>query len=311
MSDDKLTKETVEEVSDILESLVNSDDMLANLEAILELPDEKFELIAPGVLNAFAMSLNNPGARVSLIQALNQEGHTSEDIETAFSEAMEAIEEIDTISQAKKDFFVQIISSIHNAINETEGISKRIIQIPVELCHENARIPQYAHASDSGLDVFALDDYTINPGETKLIPTGLKVAIPPGYEIQVRPKSGRCLKTKLRIANTPGTIDAGYRDEIGVIVENVEPPIKDIKYEPVNDPETGRTQELRITSLEYGQSYSINKGEKFCQLVLSEVPKISFFRVEKVGKIEGDRGGGFGSTSIYDKNDERYGSDFN
>lgn len=297
-NDEKITKEKVEEIASALESLAINEDTAEMLDAIFKLPDDQFELIAPGLLESFAMSINNANARVALVQSINKDGYTSEDINEAFDEAIEAIKNLEELSNAKKDFFTQIINSISNAINETEGISKRIIRIPVELCHENAKIPQYAHVTDSGLDVYALDDYIIKPGETKLIPTGIKVAIPPGYEIQVRPKSGRCLKTKLRIANTPGTIDAGYRDEIGVIVENVEPPIKDIKYEPVNDPETGRTQELRITSLEYGQSYSINKDEKFCQLVLSEVPKIDFFRVEKVGEIGEDRGGGFGSTGI-------------
>lgn len=61
-------------------------------------------------------------------------------------------------------------------------------------------MPTYAHDTDAGMDVYALDDYTIAPGETKLHPTGFKIAIPTGYELQVRPKSGRCLKTKLRIA---------------------------------------------------------------------------------------------------------------
>ena len=70
----------------------------------------------------------------------------------------------------------------------------------------NCRMPEYAHIDDSGMDLYALEDYTIHPGETKLIPTGLKFAIPNGYELQIRPKSGRCLKTKLRVANTPATI---------------------------------------------------------------------------------------------------------
>ena len=297
-NDEKITKETVEEIASTLEALATNEDTAEMLNAIFELPDDQFELIAPGLLESFAMSINNANARVALVQSINKDGYTSEDINEAFNEAIEAINNLEELSNIKKDFFIQIINSMSNAINETEGISKRIIRIPIELCHENARIPQYAHITDSGLDVYALDDYIIKPGETKLIPTGIKVAIPPGYEIQVRPKSGRCLKTKLRIANTPGTIDAGYRDEIGVIVENVEPPIKDIQYEPINNPNGGRTEELRIKSLEYGQSYSINKGEKFCQLVLSEVPKIDFFRVEKVGEIGEDRGGGFGSTGI-------------
>ena len=142
------------------------------------------------------------------------------------------------------------------------------------------------------MDVYALDDYTINPGETQLIPTGIKLALPPGYEIQVRPKSGRALKTKLRVANTPGTVDAGYRDEIKVIIENIEPPIKDISYE---FDENGKPI---ITSILHGSSYTIGKGEKFCQLVLMEVPKAAFYRVEKVSEIGEDRGGGFGSTGL-------------
>ena len=142
------------------------------------------------------------------------------------------------------------------------------------------------------MDVYALDDYTIAPGETKLIPTGIKFALPPGYEIQVRPKSGRALKTKLRIANTPGTVDAGYRDEIKVIVENIEPPIKDIEYD-FDDNGTPI-----IKSILHGAAHTIGKGEKFCQLVLMEVPKAALYRVEQVGEIGENRGGGFGSTGL-------------
>jgi dUTP pyrophosphatase len=297
MSEEKITQEELKQIEDILENIGDSDDVLENFEALLALPDEQFEIIAPGILDSFAMSVNNPNDRLILVQSLMDQGYKREDLADAFDEGYKAIMEMDELSEVKKNFFIQILGSISNAIAETEGISKRIIQIPVELCHENAKIPQYAHTSDSGMDVYALDDYVIAPGETKLIPTGIKVAIPPGYELQVRPKSGRCLRTKLRVANTPGTIDAGYRDEIGVIVENIEPPIKDIGYEPIND-EGGRTQELKITSIEFGQSYSINKGDKFCQLVLSEVPKVAFFRVDKVGEIGDDRGGGFGSTGV-------------
>jgi dUTP pyrophosphatase len=150
-------------------------------------------------------------------------------------------------------------------------------------------MPEYAHLTDSGMDVFALEDITIAPGETKLVPTGIKVAIPAGYELQVRPKSGRCLKTKLRVANTPGTIDAGYRDEIGVIIDNIEP---FIKYADID--ENGR-----LYNVEFGSSYTIGKGEKFAQLVLCEVPKAIFYQVEHVSDITNDgRSGGFGSTGV-------------
>ena len=164
----------------------------------------------------------------------------------------------------------------------------RNVPVAIELCHPDAKIPQYAHISDSGVDVYALDDITIHPGETALVPTGIKVAHPAGYELQVRPKSGRALKTKLRVANTPGTIDQGYRDEIKVIIENVEPPIKDITVE-----------DGKVTSILYGGDFTIGKGEKFCQLVLAEVPKIAFFRVDNVLEVDKEnREGGFGSTGL-------------
>lgn len=91
----------------------------------------------------------------------------------------------------------------------------------------------------------------------------------------------------------------GYRDEIKIILENIEPKIKDITID----------EDGKITSIEYGQDYIIGKGEKFCQLILSEVPKMSFYRVDSVNGIGEDRGGGFGSSSIYAKEDYRYGTD--
>jgi dUTP pyrophosphatase len=137
------------------------------------------------------------------------------------------------------------------------------------------------------MDIYLTEDVTIRPGETKLIPTGIKVAIPLGYELQVRPKSGRSLKSKLRIANTPGTIDAGYRDEIGIIVDNIDPVIRSADVD----------DEGRLYNILWGSNIMLSKGEKIAQLVLSEVPKAVFYEVESVAAIENDgRKGGFGST---------------
>ena len=109
----------------------------------------------------------------------------------------------------------------------------------------------------------------------------------------MRPKSGRCANSKLRVANTPGTIDAGYRDEIGIIIENVEAPIQEIQYEkaPIENL-------LIIRSILHGKSYTISAGEKIAQLVLAEVPKATFYEVENVREIGEDRQGGFGSTGL-------------
>ena len=270
-----------EETSEFMDVLVK----------LLSLPDENFEVLAPGMLQSYQQSLNNPNDRLALVKALNAEGATAEDLEASLMAIVDEVDKLE-ISAIKRDFLKDIIASIINTVNETEGIAKRIINVPIELCHPDAKIPQYAHESDSGMDVYALEDVTINPGETVLVPTGIKIALPPGYEIQVRPKSGRALKTKLRIANTPGTIDQGYRDEIKVIVENVEPPIKHIDYVFNED------GAIEIRSILEGSPFYISKGEKFCQLVLAEVPKATFYTVNSVMDIGENRNGGFGSTGL-------------
>lgn len=269
----------------------DENDLFQTIAVILNLEEDHFLALKDGFIDSFQRTINNPNDKIGLVQALNAGGHTADEVVDSFSNILDSIDAL-TISNAKKDFLKQIFGTITTAINDTEGISKKYVQIPLEICHNEAKIPQYANISDSGMDVYALEDYTINPGETKLIPTGIKLAIPPGYEIQVRPKSGRALKTKLRIANTPGTIDAGYRDEIRVIIENIESPIKDITY---HFDDNGK---IILDSILHGASHTIGKGEKFCQLVLCEVPKAALYKVESVGEIGENRGGGFGSTGL-------------
>ena len=289
-----ITQEEIKELEQILEDLLkeDKDNVLSDLLSLLSIDDKNFDLLAPAVLESYKQSLNNPNDKIALVQALNATGNKAEDLVEIFVPLIEEIDKTENLPQTKKDFLKEVMAATINSIQETEGIAKRFIQIPIELCHPDAKMPQYAHTSDSGLDLFAIEDVTIHPGETKLIPTGIKVALPPGYELQVRPKSGRALKTKLRVANTPGTIDAGYRDEIGVIVENVEPPIRDIDY---SFDDKGHIQ---INSILHGSDFFITKGEKFAQLVLSEVPKATFFRIDSVKEIGENRGGGFGSTNL-------------
>lgn len=259
--------------------------------AMLTLPDEHFDLLAPAFLEELEKGFKNTTDQVLLIQTMNMSGLKIEDVREQYRALTDEIDDQlgGVLSATKRDFLKQMLSMTYNALAEAEGIAKKTILIPIEFCREGAKIPTYAHTTDSGMDVYALEDVTIAPGETKLIPTGLKVAIPAGYEIQVRPKSGRCLKTKLRISNTPGTIDAGYRDEIGIIVDNIEPFIKSAQMD-----ESGR-----LYNVEFGSSHTIGKGEKFAQLVLCEVPKAAFYEVEHVSDIANDgRAGGFGSTGV-------------
>ena len=144
------------------------------------------------------------------------------------------------------------------------------IEIFVEKCRESAVLPCYAHPDDAGMDIYAAETVVIAPGTTALVPTGLKMAIPDGFELQVRPRSGLSLKTALRVPNAPGTVDAGYRNEISVIVWNSSP------TEPI----------------------TVNRGDRIAQFILARVPMAAFTEVDNVASIGVDRGGGFGSSGV-------------
>lgn len=287
-------KSFIEQLIGDLKGLSSEDAGMELIAALLSLDDENFEKLAGVYLLEMQKSLSSPQVQTTMAQMLNSEGITLEQLRQDFDNHISKIDSElgDILSDKKKDFLRQVMVVVYNSIAETEGISKKIIQIPIEKCHDDAKIPVYANLTDAGADLYAVEDIIINPGETVLVPTGLKVAIPRGYEIQVRPKSGRALKTKMRVANSPGTIDAGYRDEIKVIIDNIEPPFKDINY---HFDDEGK---VIIDSILHGSSYSISKGDKFAQLVLNEVPKMDFVEVESVSKYTGNRGGGFGSTGI-------------
>jgi len=183
-----------------------------------------------------------------------------------------------------------MLAITYNTIAEAEGVAKRIINVPIELTSENAKMPKYAHLGDGAVDLYSPADYTINPGETVIIPCDIKVALPYGYAFLIHPRSGTSAKTKLRVANSVGLVDSQYKGVIGVIVENIEPPIKDITYE---FDDSGRPI---LTSVLHGKSYYISKGERFAQMRLVEVPTVQFVQVESVDGIGDDRGGGFGSS---------------
>ena len=289
---EKITKEDIHQLSSLMGELSGKEDTLEAIGGLLNLPEDKFALLAPGILDSYLRGLNNANTRLLLAQAINANGIAVEDMVQNFAQLGKKIDTLESFSAQKKDFLKQLVNGLGNCISETQGVAKKYIQIPYEKCREGARMPEYAHIDDSGMDLYALEDYTIHPGETKLIPTGLKFAIPNGYELQIRPKSGRCLKTKLRVANTPATIDAGFRGEVCVIVENVEAPIQDITYEFDND---GHPV---ITSILHGTDHYIHKGEKFAQLVLAEVPKANFYLVDKVMEDTERADGGFGSTGL-------------
>ena len=291
--EEKATGEnTVEKALNYIESLGANQAGFEEVVALLSLPDEVFNIIAPAALMELERAMNNTEDKIMLAQTLEMQGVRMEDVLDSYNKIINTIDnELSEISQERRDFLKQYLSIVMNGLLETQKISNRIVQIPIEICREGAQIPTYATLGDAGLDVYALDDYDIAPGETKLIPTGIKVALPIGHEFQVRPRSGQSLKTKLRIANAPGTIDSGYRGEICIIVENIEPTIADIDYEFQDN------GEIKIKSILHGKTYHIAKGNKFAQLVLGIIPTASFFKVQSVDVFESERkNGGFGSS---------------
>jgi dUTP pyrophosphatase len=131
---------------------------------------------------------------------------------------------------------------------------------------EGLPLPARATAHAAGLDVVAAEDVTLAPGSRHAVATGFAIAIPEGYEVQVRPRSGLALKHGITCLNTPGTIDSDYRGEVKVILAN-------LGSEP----------------------FDVRRGERIAQLVLAAVLGSSFREVEALG--ETSRGaGGFGST---------------
>jgi dUTP pyrophosphatase len=131
-------------------------------------------------------------------------------------------------------------------------------------------LPKYETPDSAGMDLRANinTEYIVEPGERILIPTGLKMAIPSGYECQIRPRSGLALKKGITVLNTPGTIDASYRGEVGVIIINHS-----------ND------------------TFTINPGDRIAQAVFNKVEYVELEEVDELDETE--RGeGGFGHTGV-------------
>lgn len=185
-----------------------ADEYIKAFSSLMSLDDEKFMVIASGVLEKFYSSFKDPQIQLGIAQNLTIQGVAAEDMMDELASIAENLQKsLDgKISQIKIDFFKSILGIVANVLGENERIARRVISVPIQRLFDEVKLPEYAHTTDSGLDVFALDDYTIDPGEIKIIPTGLRVALPKGYEIQVRAKSGLSARTHMRVANGIGTI---------------------------------------------------------------------------------------------------------
>jgi len=159
--------------------------------------------------------------------------------------------------------FVAFLQHVQPLTPPMNPLVLRIVKI-----HADAIVPHYAHPGDAGMDVYSIEDVRLAPGARALVHTGLTLAVPEGYEAQVRPKSGLALQHGITLLNTPGTIDSGFRGELGVIVIN------------------------------HGQApFEIRKQMKIAQLVICPVLRVEV--VETTTLDDTARGaGGFGSTGL-------------
>lgn len=182
---------------------------LSAIAQLLVLEDESFRTIAPVILNSIQDQVKSVEYRTEMIQQLSGKNLNAQDLAEEYQKISGVIDESsEELTEEKKDFLKQIFVIIYNSMIELVNGDLPLIQIPIELCSPDAKIPTYAHEGDAGMDVYSTIDCTLAPGESKIIPLGFKVAIPEGYELQVRPRSGLSARTHLRVANAPGTIDS-------------------------------------------------------------------------------------------------------
>ena len=246
---------------------------------ILEFPDEVInEANIKEIEKAMVANLSGAEKDQAVKETatrMKAQGYTKEMAEEIIanfeSNLKEVVEEVANLTS--NPYKIRVINKIFEMLGDilNEAIEKFLGHDTVvyfELIREGARLPEYAHETDAGADVFAPEDITIPAYRLGYkAPTGFKMALAPGWEMQVRPRSGLSYKTSLRVSNAPGTIDEGSRDEVGILFDNFS-----------------------------SQDYVIKKGERMAQFVIAPTYKFKAQLTDDVSKIGENRGGGFGST---------------
>ena len=235
---------------------------------IQDLPDESVELILPQIEEEFKKLIEEQDLVNKTKTEFLQEGYTLADIK-ALKENYDNIAE-DYFKLVKptspKGRYISALVGVYKGILDKiaqEGFS-RTVNIKVVKETKDAILPEYAHFSDAGADLYSNEEVDIQPNEVKIISTGLKVEIPNGYEMQIRNRSGMTVKTPIIVQL--GTIDSDYRGSLGIMM-----------YNHGNIP------------------YRVQKGDKIAQAVIMPTYHGNFLVVDKLTETE--RGeGGFGST---------------
>lgn len=235
---------------------------------IQNLPDESVELILPQIEDEFKKLIEEQDLVNKTKTEFLQEGYTLADIKALKQSYDDIAEDYFKIVKptSPKGRYISALVGVYKGILDKiaqEGFS-RTVNIKVLKETEDAVLPTYAHFGDAGADLYANEEVDIQPNEVKIIKTGLKVEIPDGYEMQVRPRSG--MSTKTPVLGILGTVDSGYRGPLGVMLYN------------------------------HGDiPYRVQKGDRIAQAVITPTYHGNFLISDSLSETE--RGeGGFGST---------------
>lgn len=240
---------------------------------IQNLPDESVELILPQIEEEFKKMVDEQDLVNKTKTEFLEQGYTVADI-VALKESYDTIAE-DYFKIVKptspKGRYISALVGVYKGILDKilkEGFS-RTVNVKIVKDTEDAILPTYAHFDDAGADLYANEEVDIQPNEVKIISTGLRVEIPNGYEMQVRPRSG--MTTKTSVIGQFGTVDSGYRGPLGVMLYN------------------------------HGDApYHVQKGDRIAQAVIAPTYHGNFLISESLSETE--RGeGGFGSTDNGEK----------
>lgn len=283
-----ISQEALERLDELFDS--NETGGLELLGAFLALPDADFEVLRPVLQDSIMDAYKQPEAQLQMAQALAESHVSMEDLIDNIDDIVQnfsGFSETGELSESKQDFLRFLFGAMANTMAESTLNPARYVEIPVEICREKAKLPTYATNGSGAMDIYSPEEVTIDPGETKIIPVGIKVAIPHGYGLLIQPRSGMSARMKIRIPNTPGLIDEDYHEEIGVIIENTDPPMKDADF--FNE---------ELVKL-YGSPITIGEGERFAQMRLVEIPRVRWNQVNSIGEYDNDHGKGFGSSGTH------------
>lgn len=243
-----------------------------NLDVITTMSDAEFDGYTAEIQDQLKETLNSPEFDAEIRESLLSKDNNSYLIIKEVDESIEQIAEgLTSFSEKKQKFIMDLYMSICNTIKRIANEGRMVREIPMHISylHPDAQQPEYAHHTDAAADLYSTEEVIVMPFSKDKVPTGIAIAVPHGYVAEVNLRSGISLKTPLILSNGTGLIDAGYRDEIFVLITNTS-----------------------------DKPYTIEKGTRLGQISIHEMIHINWLPCDNVHDIGEDRGGGLGSTGV-------------